>query len=135
MKKSHILALLAIAVAVGIIVSTTGDASSYVDFQTASVMAKEGNLKSIHIVGELKKDPSGQVLGLEKSADNLSFSFLLIDEQGKEQKVIHQEPLPPDFLRSEKIVIIGHYISDIFLAEKILLKCPSKYQDNTIKNT
>jgi len=60
---------------------------------------------------------------------------LLIDEQGNEQKVIHQEPLPPDFLRSEKIVIIGHYVSDIFLAEKILLKCPSKYQDNTLKNT
>ncbi|MBM3177574.1 MAG: cytochrome c maturation protein CcmE [Bacteroidetes bacterium] len=135
MKKSHLLALIAIAAAVGIIISTTGDASSYVDFQTASVMAKEGNLKSIHIVGELKKDPSGQVLGLEKSADNLSFSFLLIDEQGNEQKVIHQEPLPPDFLRSEKIVIIGHYVSDIFLAEKILLKCPSKYQDNTLKNT
>jgi cytochrome c-type biogenesis protein CcmE len=36
-------------------------------------------------------------------------------------------------MRSEKVVVIGHYEADFFLAEKILLKCPSKYQDNTLK--
>jgi cytochrome c-type biogenesis protein CcmE len=133
MKKSHILALTAIAVAVAIIISTTGDASSYVNFETASEMAFEGNLKSIHVVGELKKDPAGNIIGVQKSTDNLSFTFLLKDEQGKEQKVVHHEPMPPDFLRSEKIVIIGHFEDDVFLAEKILLKCPSKYQDNTLR--
>jgi cytochrome c-type biogenesis protein CcmE len=36
-------------------------------------------------------------------------------------------------MRSEKVVVIGHYTPDFFLAEKILLKCPSKYQDNSLK--
>lgn len=133
MKKTHILALIIIAVAAGVIISTTGDASSYVTFDQAYAIAAEGNSKSLHVVGELKKDAAGQVEGILKSEDNLSFTFILVDENKKEQLVYHNEPIPPDFMRSEKVVVIGHYTPDFFLAEKILLKCPSKYQDNSLK--
>jgi len=132
MKKTHIVAILLIIAAVAIIVSTAGDASSYVTFEQASQMAKVGNKGSIHVVGELKKDAQGQVTGLENSADNLSFTFILLDENKKEQKVLYNEPMPPDFLRSEKVVVVGGYRGDLFLAEKILLKCPSKYQDQKL---
>ncbi len=135
MKKTHILALLVIAVAVAIIVSTTGDASSYVNFEQAAELASNGNTKSIHVVGSLKKDSGGHVTGIEKSGDNLSFTFLLIDDNGQEQMVYYNEPMPPDFLRSEKVVVIGHYEADFFLAEKILLKCPSKYQENKLNTS
>lgn len=135
MKKSHIFALVVIAAAVGVILSTTGDASSYVTFDQAYELASAGNTKSLHVVGELKKDAAGEVVGIRKSTDNLSFTFLLVDENKKEQLVYHNEPIPPDFMRSEKVVVIGHYEPDFFLAEKILLKCPSKYQDNTLKTT
>jgi cytochrome c-type biogenesis protein CcmE len=37
--------------------------------------------------------------------------------------------MPPDFTRSEKVVVIGTYVENDFRASKILLKCPSKYQD------
>lgn len=133
MKISHLIALVVIAAAVGIIITTTGDASAYVTFDQAAEMADEGNLKSLHVVGELKKDGAGHVTGLVKSSDNLSFSFILVDDNKHEQLVYHNEPLPPDFLRSEKVVVIGHYEKDFFLAEKILLKCPSKYQENKLK--
>jgi len=134
MKKTHIIALLVIAVAVAIIITTAGDASSYVTFDQASQMASSGNTKSIHVVGSLKKDEAGQITGMESSADKLSFSFVLVDDNSKEQKVYYNEPMPPDFTKSEKVVVIGHYDRDIFIAEKILLKCPSKYQDNKLKN-
>jgi len=133
MKKTHIIALLVIAVAVAIIMTTAGDASSYVTFDQASQMASSGNTKSIHVVGTLKKDKSGKITGMESSADKLSFSFVLVDDNNKEQKVYYNEPMPPDFTKSEKVVVIGHYDNDIFIAEKILLKCPSKYQDNKLK--
>lgn len=133
MKKTHILALIIIAVAVGVIISTTGDASSYVTFDQAYAVAADGNSKSLHVVGDLKKDSAGLVTGIRKSEDNLSFTFILVDENKKEQLVYHNEPIPPDFMRSEKVVVIGHYTPDFFLAEKILLKCPSKYQDNSLK--
>jgi cytochrome c-type biogenesis protein CcmE len=84
-------------------------------------------------VGALKKDAAGHIVGMEKSADMLSFSFVLIDDNQKEQKVYYNEPMPPDFIKSEKVVVIGHYDADLFIAEKILLKCPSKYQDDKLK--
>jgi len=133
MKKTHLLLLLVIAVAVGVIISTTGDASTYVDFGQAHELASSGQTKSLHVVGSLKKGADGSVMGLEKSSDNLSFSFILVDDKGREANVFHNEPLPPDFLRSEKVVIIGHFEGNTFLAEKILLKCPSKYEENKLK--
>jgi cytochrome c-type biogenesis protein CcmE len=71
-------------------------------------------------------------IGLEKSPDNLSFSFVLKDEANKEQTVFYNEPMPPDFTRSEKIVVIGGFQGDHFVASKILLKCPSKYQEQKL---
>ena len=133
MKKSHIIALVVIAVAIAIIMTTTQEASSYVTFDQAAQMASTGNHKSIHVVGGLKKDDGGRIIGMEKGADMLSFSFTLVDDAGKEQKVYYNEPMPPDFTKSEKVVVIGHYQADVFIAEKILLKCPSKYEENKLK--
>ncbi|MFZ1807749.1 MAG: cytochrome c maturation protein CcmE [Cyclobacteriaceae bacterium] len=132
MKKSHILAIVVIAVAIGIIVSTAGDASTYVNFTQAYEMASTGNTTSIHVVGQLKKDPSGHAIGLKNAPDNLSFSFVLVDDNGKEQSVFYNEPMPPDFTRSENVVVIGGYQGDNFVANKILLKCPSKYQEEGV---
>jgi cytochrome c-type biogenesis protein CcmE len=95
-------------------------------------MASAGNTTSIHVVGELKKGPDGTVVGLEPTADMLSFSFILVDEAKKEQTVYYNEPMPPDFTRSEKIVVVGGYQGDRFVASKILLKCPSKYQEQKL---
>lgn len=132
MKKSHIIAIVVIAACIGIIIVTAGDASTYVTFDQAYQMASTGNKTQIHVVGDLKKDDQGNIVGIEKSADNLSFSFILIDENQKEQKVYYNEPMPPDFTRSEKVVVIGSYQNNAFVANKILLKCPSKYQEEKL---
>lgn len=132
MKKSHILILIVIAAAVGILLTTADDASSYVSFSEAYQLASTGNKKDIHVVGELKKDGSGKVIGIEEGADKVSFSFIMVDDNGKEQKVNYREPMPADFTRSEKVVVIGSYSGDTFIANKILLKCPSKYQEQKV---
>ena len=54
------------------------------------------------------------------------------DENGKKQEVFYNEPVPPDFKRSEKVVVVGSYNGDLFIADKILMKCPSKYQEETV---
>lgn len=134
MKISHIIAIVVIAVAIGIIIATASDSSSYVSFDQAYEMAAVDNKTSVHVVGELKKNAQGDIIGLEEGADHLSFSFLLVDENKKEQKVYYNEPMPPDFTRSEKVVVIGKYKADDFVASKILLKCPSKYQEQKLNN-
>ena len=132
MKKSHILIIVVIAAAVGILVATADDASSYVNFSEAYQLASVGNQKDIHVVGELKKDNNGNVIGIEEGVDKVSFSFVMVDDNGKEQKVSYKEPMPADFTRSEKVVVIGSYSGDTFFASKILLKCPSKYQEEKV---
>ncbi|MEX2511873.1 MAG: cytochrome c maturation protein CcmE [Cyclobacteriaceae bacterium] len=134
MKKGHIIGLGIIAVAIMIIVTSIGDASTYESFSTAKQMAENGNDQSIHVVGELKKDASGQIVGLEIDEEKTSFTFTMVDSDGMEQNVYYNEPVPADFIRSEQVVVIGSYKSkEIFVADKILMKCPSKYQETEVK--
>lgn len=132
MKKSHILIIVVIAVAISIMVGTAGDASTYVNFDEAYKLASGGKTKDIHVVGQLKKDASGHIVGIEEGADRVSFSFILVDDAGKEQRVEYNEPMPADMLKSEKVVIVGSYAGERFKASKIILKCPSKYQEQSI---
>ena len=132
MKKSSLIGLVVIAIAIAIIISTAGDASSYVDFDEAKNIAASGGDQSIHVVGELKKDASGNVVGLRPSDDKLSVEFILIDENKNEQKVYLNQPMPSDLLKSDKVVIIGGYHEDQFIANKVLLKCPSKYEEKSL---
>src|SRR5262245_33514467 len=99
MKKSYIVALVVIAAAIAIIVQTPGESSTYVTFDQAFQLASNGNSKSIHVVGELKKDASGEITGINPGADRVSFSFILVDANGKEQEVVYHEPMPADFKR------------------------------------
>ncbi|HEX5171369.1 MAG TPA: cytochrome c maturation protein CcmE, partial [Cyclobacteriaceae bacterium] len=111
------------------IITSAGDSSTYVTFDQAKKMSVEGNKSSIHVVGELKKDENGKVVGIMPGEDKVSFSFIMIDDGQKEQFVLHNQPMPPDFTKSEKVVVVGKYSGDTFIADKILLKCPSKYQE------
>ncbi|HLU90641.1 MAG TPA: cytochrome c maturation protein CcmE [Cyclobacteriaceae bacterium] len=135
MKKGHILGLGVIAIAILIIVTSIGDASSYENFATAKAMALNGNDNPIHVVGGLKKDGSGSVVGLEVSEDKTSFTFLMLDSEGQEQQVYYNEPVPADFARAEQVVVIGSYRNEeLFVADKILMKCPSKYQETDLQS-
>ncbi|MEQ8554241.1 MAG: cytochrome c maturation protein CcmE [Cyclobacteriaceae bacterium] len=132
MKKSHIFGIVIIAIAIVVIMSTAGDASAYVTFQDAKEMADGGNANKIHVVGKLPKNESGEVIGIQPSPDMLSFKFEMVDENNEKQVVYHANPMPTDFLRSEQVVVVGSYKNDKFVAEKILLKCPSKYQEEGV---
>lgn len=135
MKKTHILGLIVIAVALSIIISTAGSSSVYATFKEAKAMAKQGSEEKVHVVGQLAKNQSGEILGLHASADKLSCTFLLQDQDGFVQEVYYNEPIPADFTRSEQVVVKGRYHNDVFVAHQILLKCPSKYQENTLENS
>jgi cytochrome c-type biogenesis protein CcmE len=101
MKKTHIIVIIVIAAAVGIILSTAGDASTYVTFDEAYQLASNGNKNDIHVVGELKKSNSGEIIGIEPGADRVSFSFVMIDDKGVEQRVQYNEPMRAEVSGSE----------------------------------
>jgi cytochrome c-type biogenesis protein CcmE len=57
------------------------------------------------------------------------FLFSIEDEDGDVMKVQFDGVRPGNFDQAEKIVIIGKYENDTFNASQILVKCPSKYDD------
>lgn len=135
MKKSHIIGIVVIALAIGIIMSSAGDASSYVSFGEAIERADEGNTTKVHVVGRLKKDPQGHIVGInyDPLVDPNYFTFTLIDTNRVEQQVVYYNPKPQDFERSEQVVITGNMQQNVFVADKILLKCPSKYVEKEVQ--
>lgn len=133
MKTIHVIGLLVIAISVALIMTTAGDASHYLTFGEAKQLAAKGSKTQVHVVGQLTKDTHGEVVGIKPSFDMRSFSFLMVDEKGTKQQVFYPSPMPTDFIHSEQVVIIGRYKQDKFVAKKILLKCPSKYQEKEIK--
>jgi cytochrome c-type biogenesis protein CcmE len=131
MKRTHIFGLIVIAIAVAILVSTGTEASTYTDFTVAESMAKEGDNNQVHVVGKLKKDATGEIMDLiyNPAIDANHLEFMLTDNKGRSQKVVYNAPKPQDLGKAEQIVIIGSMKGDVFKCDKILLKCPSKYQD------
>lgn len=133
MKKSHIIGIVVIAIAVFVIISTAGDASTYVNFEEAKALSESGQNEKVHVVGQLKKNTDGEIVGVEPSEDKLTVTFLMVDNQQKTNKVFYNKPMPPDLKQSEQVVVIGKYKQDIFYANQILLKCPSKYEEESLQ--
>jgi cytochrome c-type biogenesis protein CcmE len=134
MKTTHIILLVVIAAAIGVIISLTGSTSSYVTFKEAKEMAANGDNDKIHVVGKLRKDASGNLLGVvyNPQIDPNYFKFDLTDTMQTTMSVVYGNPKPVDFERSEQIVIIGSVKDEVFVADKILMKCPSKYTEKEI---
>jgi cytochrome c-type biogenesis protein CcmE len=59
------------------------------------------------------------------------FTFMLQDENGKLVKVISGKPRPANFEQAISVVAIGSYSAQeqAFMADDLLIKCPSKYQE------
>ena len=128
MKKAHIIGILMIAAAIVTISLAVGNTSSYVGFGEAS----ENPGKEYHVVGDWVKDKG---LEYDPAKDPNYFAFYLEDENKDIRKVVYRNNKPQDFERSEKIVIVGSMKDNgqEFEADNILMKCPSKYNDEQVQ--
>lgn len=124
MKKTHIVVILAIVVALGTLLILFTSSDTYSDFKTAA-----GNTQREHqIIGKLS---AGRPVVYQPSVNANEFSFYMADEKGRECKVVYNGSKPQDFEKSEQVVITGKMKNDsVFEASNLLLKCPSKYNDN-----
>jgi cytochrome c-type biogenesis protein CcmE len=71
--------------------------------------------------------------GLDKTSDRYDtstqrLSFDLLDEHGGRMPVLYGGTKPANFKDAVSIVAIGPYRNGRIEAEKLLVKCPSKYQ-------
>jgi len=122
MKKTHIIGIIVIALAIGAIISTINDAGTYMTF----AQAKQHPDMEFTVIGELNKSRD---ITYDPEVDANLFSFYVIDKDGDEQKIIFHGTKPQDFERSEQITLQGKMVDGTFICTKILMKCPSKYND------
>ena len=120
MKRTHIAIVVVIAIAIGAILVTINDASTYVGFTKAEVTPGT----KYTVIGYLDKEAP-----MNYNPRAQKFAFTAIDKEGVKRQVIYNQPKPQDFERSEEITMKGYASDSAFIAEEILMKCPSKYNE------
>lgn len=126
MKASYIIAIILVGVLIGIIVSMYGKSTEYATFATAA--QNEGT--TYHVVGHLDRT---KPMVYDEVKDPNYFEFYLKDSMENVSKVVYRNPRPQDFERSENVVVKGKMKGDAFEAKEILLKCPSKYNEQEVE--
>lgn len=96
--------------------------NSYTNFETAE------NQETAHVVGTWK---ASEDYGF--SIEKKQFMFYMEDEKGNVRKVVYPKPKPNNFEQAQQLVVIGSMHNDVFYANRMLMKCPSKY--NTLEET
>ncbi|TDI70550.1 MAG: cytochrome c maturation protein CcmE [Bacteroidetes bacterium] len=119
MRPKTIIGIVLIVVFTGFLLMNFGQqVGGYMNFSQAMESGSRA-----HVVGDwveeraFEYDPQANV-----------FSFHMQDDQGTIRKIRYNHPKPPNFEDAEKIVVEGRVENEIFVADKILIKCPSKYQ-------
>ena len=123
MKTSHIIILVAIAVAIGALLMYSVDFSTYDTIESAK--NKQGTY--VHLIAKLDKT---QPIQYDAIKDPNYLSFYAVDSLGGSAKVIYRNAKPAELEQSERIVLKGKMNGDVFECDNILLKCPSKYKDD-----
>lgn len=103
--------------------SFSSDITTYATFGLASQGSR------VKVVGTLSKD---KPMDYDPEKTHDLFSFHMKDSDGLEKKVVLHKPKPQDFEMSEQIVVTGTMKGDVFDADEILMKCPSKYKNEEI---
>ncbi len=122
MKKYHILLIIVLAIVVSVFISTADSSSEYANFAEA----QKNQEIEFTVIGNLSKE---KPINYNPQLNPNLVTFYMTDKQGKEFKVVLNSSKPQDMERSEDVVVKGRCKDDVFYANTILLKCPSKYQE------
>ncbi|MEP6467859.1 MAG: cytochrome c maturation protein CcmE [Parafilimonas sp.] len=127
MKKTHIIALVLIAISIAALVSFMGDVTTYETI--ASAKQKPG--KFVNLIARMDKS---QPVNYDPVKNPNYLTFTAIDTLGNSIQVVYRNSKPTDMEKSERLVLQGKVEDGKFECKDILLKCPSKYKDDVNAN-
>ncbi|MBL8086531.1 MAG: cytochrome c maturation protein CcmE [Chthonomonas sp.] len=119
MKKSVILSSVLASVALTAMVSAflmTANPTVTVD------QAVRSKGEKVYLAGEIV---SGSMISKPRAR---SITFTLRDDHGKLVTVFHEGHAPANMGTTTRVVAVGSYHDGSFKAEKLMTKCPSKYE-------
>ena len=120
-RVKTIIAIAVVIIAAGVGLSslfTGGGMISYVSFSEAR--AASGN---VQVMGEIL------ATGTSYESETGTFIFHIANDTGDEMKVVYKGTKPGNFDQATSVVCVGKFQNDAFHADKLLVKCPSKYQE------
>ncbi|MFU8812912.1 MAG: cytochrome c maturation protein CcmE [Balneolaceae bacterium] len=119
MKPKVFVGIAAIVLFTSLLMYNFGNSiSTYVNFEQAE------NRQVSHVVGTWD---SSQEYGF--SRETMQFSFYMKDQDGNVRRVVYPRPKPNNFEQATQLVVIGEMRNNTFIANDMLMKCPSKYND------
>lgn len=89
--------------------------------------ARQATTGNVQVMGSLDKK------SVHAGADALTFDILAKDNPADRLTVRFKQAKPANFELALEVTAIGRYQGDSFHADKLLVKCPSKYQGTETK--
>ncbi|MBS1704998.1 MAG: cytochrome c maturation protein CcmE [Armatimonadetes bacterium] len=114
-----------VLVSVALAVAAVGGLTAvFVNSSSPYVTIKDANTGStrVHVVGEILPDT------LKESAMTRDTRFTLKDETGT-MPVMYVGPQQSNLDHATRVVVIGNVKDGVFKADQMLVKCPSKYEN------
>jgi len=124
MKKAYWIGAVVVIAFLALGLSTfTKSMTPYVSFDEA-----KSSRRTVQVMGALEKGTS------RYDIEAKTLHFTLVDPQTKNAlPVAYRDVKPANFEDAVSIVAIGRYQDGTFQAEKLLVKCPSKYQGEEVE--
>lgn len=117
--------LLVIGLVIVLIVQATVSTGAYY------LTVGELNTKGSEMVGERVRVSGAVVEGSELwQPKEMTLQFSITDEEGKQLPIVFYGPRPDNFQRAAEAIVEGELLADgSFKANTLLLKCPSRYEE------
>ncbi|MCL1872827.1 MAG: cytochrome c maturation protein CcmE [Clostridiales bacterium] len=118
MRRRHLIGIIIVVLAISFCGMALRDSlSPYVSFAEARESTKIVQVKGDFVDKKVSLWDEGR-----------GISFFLEDEEGTRVRVVYAGAAPDNISHATSVVVAGQYQGADFLAERILVKCPSKYQ-------
>lgn len=124
MRITNLILLLIIVASVAIIVSLFSKSNPYSNFEQIEKNAG----KDLQVIGKLSDE--FPIKFIDSIYTSKGFSFGMEDDKGNVREVYYFENKPTDFEKSDQLVIVATSRNDSIIAKSLLLKCPSKYNED-----
>lgn len=85
--------------------------------------ARQGGRDRLHVAGDVVEG------SLKRDLQNQQLLLTLKDEKGETMQVFHTGEMPSNLAEVKKVVVVGKMEEGKFHSTQMLVKCPSKYED------
>ena len=126
MKPAYIIAFFVIAVCMGVTLFTlSGSMAQHVTIKQA--VERPGD--RVQVPGDIIKES----ITYDARQGHLRFDICDRADRSQRLTVVYPEPKPENFDTANSVEAVGTFKDGAFVADRLLVKCPSKYSDEKPK--